>query len=107
MMNDVNGRAAIFRFSPTIDLGHLIQLGVALAALSGWALFGYLTIDRQLTNESSQRILLQQRTDQNERAISEMRDSQRLFSAEMRAALEKISLQVSDVRTLVAAGAHH
>lgn len=100
-------RGNVFQFSPVVELGHLIQVGVGLVAMSGWALFGYLTIDQRLNAEAAQRALLAQRIDQGERAIADTREQQKTSNSETSRKLDGITTQLGDLmRTLLVPGAH-
>ena len=90
------------KFSPTIELGHLIQALVMLAGLGGWALAGYYSIDRQLTQHAAKMELFQQRLTAYENNTAELRDNLKISVAETRTSLAKISDQIADLRTLVA-----
>lgn len=91
------------KFSPTIELGHLLQALVMLAAIGGWALAGYYTIQQQLNQQSAKMELFQQRLTAYEGGAAELRDNLKVSVAETRNSLAKISDQISDLRTLVAA----
>lgn len=90
------------RWSPTVELGHLLQAVVMLAAIGGWALAGYYTIQQQLGAQATKMELLQQRLADYERNTTELRDNLKASVAETRQSFAKISDQISDLRTLVA-----
>ena len=94
--------AAGIKFSPTIELGHVLQALVMLAALGGWALAGYYSIDRQMSQQAAKMELFQQRLTAYESNATELRDSFKISVTETRQSLAKISDQISDLRTLVA-----
>lgn len=90
------------KFSPTIELGHVLQALVMMAMLGGWALAGYYSIDRQLSQQAAKLEVFQQRLSAYENNATELRDNLKTSVAETRTALNKISDQISDLRTLVA-----
>lgn len=90
------------KFSPTIELGHLLQALVMLLGLGGWALAGYYTIQQQLNQQASKLEVFQQRLVTYEGNAVEMRENLKISVAETRTSLAKISDQISDLRTLVA-----
>lgn len=94
-------------FSPTIELGHIIQALVMVGALGGWALVGYQTIDKQINQHAAELALFKARLAADEAssaaAIAELRDVQRTTGVEVRQALAKISDQIADLRAVVAA----
>lgn len=94
------------RFSPTIELGHILQAIIMLAGLAGWALVGYQTIDRQLALHSAELKLVEQRIATDEATVLQLRESEQRTSAETRQALDKITGQIGDLRTLVASQGH-
>lgn len=91
------------KFSPTIELGHILQALVIISAMGGWAMTGYITIQGQFQRHDADLALLKQRLDQDEKNESQSQARQDAFVAEMRQDLDKISGQLADLRTLVAA----
>lgn len=98
---DEPGRWGV-RFSPTIELGHILQGFVMLVGLGGWALVGYQTIDRQLAQHSADMKLYEQRQKNDEGVVDQLRATEQATSIEMRQALTKLLDQIADLRTLVA-----
>jgi hypothetical protein len=94
--------ASGIKFSPTIELGHVLQALVMLIGIGGWALAGYYTIDRQLSQQGAKMELFQQRLSAYENNANELRDNFRTSVTETRVSLSKISDQIADLRTLVA-----
>ena len=97
------------RFSPEIQLGHMIQALVVVGTIAGWALWGYATIQAQLSREDATIALIIQRMDTDEKVIQQDREVVRAFDQDMRAAVSKISDQIADLKALVAANnaTHH
>lgn len=91
------------KFSPTIELGHLLQAVVAAATLTGWGLWGYASIEAQLATTRAEVSLLTQRIDQDEKLSTQDREDQRARDARVTSALDKIVDRLADLRTLVAA----
>ena len=81
----------------------MLQAIIMLAAVGGWALAGYYSIDRQMTQQAAKMDLFQQRLTAYEGSTAELRDNLKLSVAETRSSLAKISDQIADLRTLVAA----
>lgn len=102
-MSDPSSKPNGLKFSSTLDWQHVLYVVAIIGTLSGWALWGYDTIQKQLDTQSSEILLLKQRMVVDEAAITDIKDSVRLFVTENRGALSKISDQISDLRTLVAA----
>ena len=98
-------------FTSTIELGHIIQAGIMIVTLGGWALVGYQTIDRQLIQHQNDMALFRQRMKTDEDRLDQISQMQQTSSNDTRAALSKIIDQVADLRTLVASqgrdGARH
>lgn len=101
------------RFSPTIELGHLIQAAIMAGTMLSWGLVGYYQVSRTLDQHAAEMALFKQRLTADEVATSELRESTKasvtaliesakVSSAETRQQLSKISDQVADLRTLVA-----
>lgn len=90
------------RFSPEIQLGHVLQAIVMLVAVGGWAIAGYMSIDKQLATQAAEMALIKQRLSLQERATVETNEQVRAMAAETRAVAGKISDQIADLRTLVA-----
>lgn len=90
------------RFSPTIELGHILQAIVMLAMFSGWGLYGFNQIQQQLNLQAAQMELFKQRLSSYETNANELRDSFKTSVTETRASLSRISDQIADLRTLVA-----
>lgn len=95
----------MLRFSPTIELGHLVQAIVMLGALGGWALVGYQTITKQLDQHAAEMALFKQRLTTEEMALTEVREGLRSAITDTGRRLDKISDQIGDLRTLVASQA--
>jgi hypothetical protein len=89
-------------FSPTIQLGHIVQSLVILATLAGWAGIGYMTIQQQLAGHEADAKLLKQRVEQNEIALKGLRDEEKQLMIDTRIALERISGQIADLRAGIA-----
>ncbi len=100
--NPQENRAPL-RFSPVVELGHILQAVIFVVTIGGWAIVGYLTIEQQIGAAQAEARLLTQRIDTIERTTTEARETQRSFAAEMRVTLDRISGQIADLRTLVAA----
>lgn len=73
-----------------------------LGAIGGWALVGYMTIDKRLAEQGAENALLKQRTAAVERVAVDLRRENKEQSVEIRGSLAKIVDQISDLRTLVA-----
>jgi hypothetical protein len=104
---------ALIRFSPNIELGHILQAIVILMSVGGWAIVGYFTIERQinevtaLVNKQSDRqdgevAVMRQRLVVAEAAIGELREGMKASTSEMRQGFSTISDKLADLRTLVA-----
>ena len=91
------------RFSPTIELGHLVQVVAMLVMIGGWAIVGYQTITRQLDQHAAEMALFKQRLTVDETAIRDLRANLQSASAETRTQLSKILDAIADLRTVVAA----
>ena len=94
--------SSLFRFSPTIELGHLIQALVMVGMLGGWALVGYQTIDRQLAQHSAEMELFKQRQGMLEATISELKTNLQTSNNETRTTLNKISDALGELKASVA-----
>lgn len=92
------------KFLPNIELGHLLQAVIMLAALSGWALWGYANIETQIAGLHSEVQLQRQRVDTDEAAAKQDRDDQRGRDAKVAASLDKIADELGDIRVTVATG---
>jgi len=90
------------RFSPTIELGHLLQVIALLGAVGGWGLVGYYQVSKQLDFQAAEMALFKQRLTTDETTIAELRDSMKLTASETRQQLAKIIDQLAEVRVLVA-----
>jgi len=88
-------------FKPTIELGHIIQALVGLVTLTGWGLWAYAQIQAQISHEDGAIALLKQRQDQFEIEMTQRRQDDQSFDAEMRQSLKDISNTPSDVRATV------
>ncbi len=89
-------------FSKVISLGNMVSvagmLGVVCATVGG----AYLALTSSQANLAGDIRLGNQRADTIEHNVGDLRESQRQFAGEMRGALDKISQQISDLRTDVA-----
>jgi hypothetical protein len=90
------------RFSPTIELGHIMQAIIACATLTGWGLWGYANMEAQINALHSEASLLQQRVEQDEKTAITERDDQRTRDTRIATVLDKIYDQLSDLRAAVA-----
>jgi hypothetical protein len=79
------------RFTPDINLGHLLQAVVVIGSIA----VGYGTLQSRITG-------VETRLDVVERAIKERRAEEREFSTEMRAALADIQRILTDIRVQAA-----
>ena len=95
------------RFSPNIELGHILQAIVMMVALGGWALAGYFTVQQQLNQHAAKMEVFQQRLVAYETSSAELRENLKISVAETRNSLAKISDQIADLRTLVAGQWRH
>ena len=104
------------QFSPTIELGHILQAIVMLVALGGWALTGYISVERQLDSQArveqshhsevvTELALQKQRMDTDERALAVQSESLKILGTDIRSSFDKLSGQVSDLRPLIAQAA--
>lgn len=92
------------KFSPEIQLGHLFQAIVAAATLTGWALWGYSTINTEISVQKADTEILQERVANDEKSADLDRADRIARDAKVNASLDKIVDQLTDLRTLVAAG---
>jgi hypothetical protein len=92
-------------FTPDINLGHLVQAVVIVTTVGGGILAGYLSLRSDLDMQRAEfRVALaghEVRLAEAEHAISERREEDRQFEAEMRAALERVMQAIADLRTEV------
>ena len=92
-------------FTPDINLGHLVQAVVIVTTVGGGILAGYLSLRGDLDAQRAEfRVALaghEVRLTEAEHAISERREEDRQFEAEMRAALERVMQAIADLRTEV------
>lgn len=93
LVGDKNGIG--IKFTPEIQLGHIIQAIVMIASMAGYALWAYSQIQNQIASQAAQLALVQQRLSTTEAATTELRN-------ETRQTLSKILDQIGDLRTLVA-----
>jgi hypothetical protein len=98
--------APLFRFSPTIELGHLVQVFAMLLMIGGWAIVGYQAVQKELDQQQAELALFKQRLSADEALAADWRDAERGKVTEIRQQLGKISDQIGDLRTLVASQAH-
>jgi hypothetical protein len=123
---DTNGsawRGLKPRFSWEINLGHVLQILALVISVGGGAVVGYISLrgeidsqraDRRValagfetrmeTQRAEARVVMagvETRLSMAERAIAERQTEQHEFAAEMRAALTKISDQLSELRVQV------
>lgn len=103
MANPPDKPGKFLQFSPTIELGHILQVVVMIVALGGWALVGYQSITKQLDQHAAEMTLFKQRLTVDEAAIADLRDALRVSNSETRTQLTKITDMLGDLRTLVAA----
>ena len=100
------------RFSPVIELGHILQAVTIIGFVGGWALVGYYKIDQSLADHSRRMDLSDQRqvTDEqsvrdlratDEQSIKELRASLQGSSQETRQRLDKLIDQIADLRGAV------
>lgn len=74
-----------------------------LVAFAGWAIGGYQLIQKQLDQQAAEITLFKERLATYRIATDELRDNLRISVTETRQQLAKISDQIADLRTLVAA----
>lgn len=96
-----SGRFFGLRFTRSIDLGTIISLVIILGGGAWWALAGYYQLHDENVKRDSRMDLLEQRLTLDEKSMFDIRESNRAFQVEMRAALERIYGQISDVRALL------
>jgi hypothetical protein len=89
------------KFTPEIQLGQLVGALVTIASLTGWLLWGYATVQGEITELRDDRRLVQQRFEQDEKMAVQDRVDQQTRDAGIARELEKISDQIGDLRTLV------
>ncbi len=91
------------RFSPEVNLGHILQAGVLVCALGGGILGAYLTLRSDLDQQRAEFSVTlaghEARLSIAERALDERHQEDREFAAEMRATLERISQSIADIKT--------
>jgi hypothetical protein len=90
-------------FTPDINLGHLLQALVVVTTVGGGIVGGYLSLRGDLDVQRAEyRVALtahEARLTFAERALDERRTEDRLFQAEMRAALDRLMQAIADLRT--------
>jgi hypothetical protein len=90
-------------FTPDINLGHLLQALVVVTTVGGGIVGGYLSLRSELDVQRAEyRVALaahEARLTFAERALDERRTDDRLFQAEMRAALDRLMQAIADLRT--------
>ena len=93
------------RFSPEINLGHLMQAGVLVLTIGGGAVTSYISLRgdiEQLRADLTVQIASHElRIETLERAVEQRRLDERDFRAEMRAALSQIIDAIGDLRTQI------
>jgi hypothetical protein len=93
------------RFSPEINLGHLMQAGVLVLTIGGGAVTSYISLRgdiEQLRADLTVQIASHElRIEALERAVEQRRLDERDFRAEMRAALSRIIDAIGDLRTQI------
>lgn len=97
---------SLFTFSPTIELGHILQALVMLLMVGAWAIVGYQTIQKQLDRQAFDLGMLKQQVIAQKTEINDVRDGLRQSIGETRQQLGKISDQIADLRALIAASTH-
>jgi len=89
-------------FSPDITLGHLLQAAVVIITGGGGILGGYLSLRSDLDTERAEyRVALaghEARLSEAERELDDRRREDRVFQAEMRAALERVMQTLADMQ---------
>lgn len=95
-----------WKFDRTIQLGHIMQAVVGVGGVITAAFTIYLMIYTQLASQAQQIALLEQRVVVSERSLLEQRETLRLTTTEIRQSLDRISGQISDLRTVVASQGH-
>jgi hypothetical protein len=90
-------------FTPDIHLGHLVQAVVVVTTVGGGILAGYLSLRGDLEVQRAEfRVTLaghEARLTVAERLLEERRGDDRLFQAEIRAALGRVMQAIGDLRT--------
>lgn len=94
---DPGGRG-IFRFSPEVQLGHLLQAGVMLCALFGI----YFTVIARLGDHDSKLLVHEQRLGTIDMAITRLEETQRSLATQTGQKLDSIISQLADLRVVVA-----
>lgn len=93
------------RFSPEINLGHLMQAGVLVLTIGGGAVTSYISLRgdiEQLRADLTVQIASHElRIEALERAVEQRRLDERDFRGEMRAALSRIIDAIGDLRTQI------
>ncbi len=93
------------RFSPEINLGHLMQAGVLVLTIGGGAVTSYISLRgdiEQLRADLTVQIASHElRIEALERAVEQRRRDERDFRGEMRAALSRIIDAIGDLRTQI------
>jgi len=79
------------RFSPVLEFGHIFQAIILVSTMIGVVWAAYATIQTQIIRQDASALLLTQRADHVEKNAADIRET-----------LDKISLQIADLRTLVA-----
>lgn len=88
----------VVKFSPEIQLGHLLQAGMLVASMSGWALWGYGQIEAQIADDRQNVALMKQRQSQFDIELKQIGADQRAASTELRASVKEIGAAISDLR---------
>ena len=89
-------------FSPTIELGHILQAIVILGTIGGWALIGYYTIQKQIDANQYELSLVRQQMKADEAATAERVAQAKVAATASNLRLDKISDQIADIRALIA-----
>lgn len=91
------------RFTPDINLGHLMQAIVVVTTVGGGILGGYMSLRRDLEMQRAEfRVALaghEARLTVAEHILDERRTEDREFQAEMRAALDRVMQAIGGLRT--------
>lgn len=90
------------KFSPTVELGHIIQMVGVAVCIGGWALWGYQTIQAEISGQAGTLQLLQQRLDNDEKSFAQERLDQQTRDQKISATLDKIADELTDLKTAIA-----
>lgn len=90
------------KFTPEIQGGHLLQAGVLVVTMAGWALWGYGQLQSQIADDRQIMALMKQRQDQFSDELRQINVDQRASNADTRSQLKEISDAISNLRVLVA-----